>query len=351
MAIANNMVNIPVANSLSESRLSTPEKDLLNEIKLPELGLDLNSIFKPEVREETGTSSQSEVLKNFISQTLIKWTTASSALINMISAPIRLFSDDDPIKKIINKVSMFFTKLHLSSYSVAGLISAVEQKNPFLIFSFITEGVAAFLGLDKIYLFRGIATGIDGAVAGIKDKYGKSDFSSYSEGFSESIKAVRSSFNKLTEKLSKDPMHLFKMDGPDIAIFASLTAALGGVFGMTVNEKIGSVVRDVAGAIGDYGVFSLDNPIAKKSGFAYLAGSLLDFSGRIFNKGVAKLLGITHTDAFEKLKDAFLEAAIASDRIGQFYFLRYNQKSEGELEKDHTNADPKMSLHQFAQAA
>ena len=350
MAIENNMVNIPLTNSPAESRINTPIENSIPKERPGIPTIDFTDLFKSELKNNSSAKDSHHVLKDFISKTLIKWTTASSALVNMISAPVRLLKDEGPIKKIINKISMFFTKLHLSSYSAAGLISAFEQKNPFLVFSFLTEGIAAFLGLDKIYLFRGIATGIDGAVAGVKDKYGKSEFSSFSEGFKESIDAVKTSFNKLSEKLSKDPMYLFKMDGPDIAIFASLTAALGGMFGMTVNEKIGSIIRDIAGALGDYGIFSLDNPIAKKSGFAYLAGSLLDFTGRIFNQGVAKVLGITHIDAFARLKDAFLEAAIACDRIGQFYFLRYNQKTESELNTDHSQKTAQKKIMKASKA-
>ncbi len=235
---------------------------------------------------------QENALKNFISHELITFTTCTSALINMISAPVHLFDENNPLKKIINQISMCFTKLHLGAYSVAGLISSIEQKNPLLVFSFFTEGVAAFLGLRSIYLFRGIATGIDGAAAGIKDKHKKSHFSSYAEGWQHSTQAIKDTFKEFLYKFSKDPTHLFKLNGSDIAIFASLLAACGGVIGMTIHEKIGAAMRDVFGAVGDYGIFKLDNPIAKKSGFFYWAGSVLDLSARIFNKGMASFIGV-----------------------------------------------------------
>lgn len=275
--------------------------------------------------------SKPGALEDFISQTLVRWTTISSAAINMLSAPVRLFDDDNPLKKIINYISMAFTKLHLGTYSVSGLCSAIRQKNPLLVFSFFTEGVAAFLGLRNIYLFRGIATGIDGAVAGIKDKYKKSNFSSYSEGWNHSIKAITTSFAEFLDQSSKNPLHLFQLDGPDIAIFASLIASIGGIIGMTINEKIGGTIRDVFGGIGDIGVFKLDSPIAKNSGFAYLGGSILDLAARVFNKGVANILGVNNAGAFERLRDAFHEAAIAFDRVGQFFFLRYNQQDDENL--------------------
>ncbi len=320
------MVN-PSYAAAKEGTVAMPSQAQHPNIELQD---DIQQLFT-NTNNETNKQEDSS-LKDFIGQTLVKWTTGSSALVNFLSAPVRLFDDTNPIKKIINHISMFFTKLHLGTYSVAGLLSAFEQKNPLLVFSFFTEGVAAFLGLRSIYLFRGIATGIDGAVAGIKDKHKKSHFSSYSEGWQHSLQAIKEAGKDFWIKFSKDPTHIFKLDGNDIAIFASLLASCGGIFGMTVHEKIGAAVRDVSGAVGDYGIFKLDNPIAKQSGFFYLAGSIFDLSARVFNQSIASLLGVKNINAFEKLRDAFHEAAIAFDRIGQFFFLRYNQQNDENLQ-------------------
>jgi hypothetical protein len=279
---------------------------------------------------------QSGAVKEFIVKKLPEYTTYSSALVNLISAPIHLFEDSNTLKKIINKISMFFTKIHLGAYSVSGLMTAFKQKNPFLIFSFFTEGVAAFLGLRKIYMFRGIATGIDGAVAGIKDKFKKSEFNSFKEGWDFTLKSLKQSSSELLSKLSKDPSYIFKLDGSEIAIFASLAAAIGGFLGMTVNEKIFGAMRDIFGGLGDLGVFKLDNPLAKGSGMAYLGGTLMDLTARVFNKGIASILNINNTNAFERLRDSFHEAAIALDRIGSLLFLKYNQESDKDLKSNAT---------------
>ncbi len=342
MAITNTTPHIPgiapskiesVVNNNSEPKPDAQEFEAIQVQKTRDHPME--QIFEPIKSEPV---KKENVLKNFIGQELITFTTCSSALINMISAPIRLFDDNNLLKKIINQVSMFFTKLHLGAYSVAGLISSIEQKNPLLVFSFFTEGVAAFLGLRSIYLFRGIATGIDGAAAGIKDKHKRSHFLSYAEGWQHSTQAIKNTFKEFLHKFFQDPMHIFKLNGNDIAIFASLLAACGGVIGMTIHEKIGAAMRDVCGAVGDYGIFKLDNPIAKKSGFFYWGGSVLDLSARIFNKGMASFIGVKNVNAFEKLRDAFHEAAIAFDRAGQFFFLRYNQQSDEHL-KNRTRDD------------
>ncbi len=314
---------------------NTPELESEHEVEDKKLSREILNAISSQGTDGTPEKAEHTIenpIKDFISNTLITWTTASSAMVNLLSAPVRLFHDDNPLKKIINHVSMFFTKAHLGAYSVAGLFSAVEQKNPLLVFSFFTEGIAAFMNLRNIYLFRGIATGIDGAVAGIKDKHKRSNFSSYSEGWQHSLETIQKSFKDFGTKFAKDPWHLFKLDGSDIAIFASLLASVGGVMGMTINEKIGGAIRDISGAVGDYGIFKLDNPLAKSAGFLYLGGSILDLAARVFNKGVAAILGVNNPSAFEKLRDAFHECAIAFDRGGQYFFLRYNQQDNKKLE-------------------
>jgi hypothetical protein len=312
-------------------------------------------ISTPKITQEQETDSNQKLmsLKEFITKKLPEYTTYSSALVNIISAPIHLFEDSNPLKKIINKISMIFTKIHLGAYSVSGIITALKQKNPFLIFSFFTEGVAAFLGLRKIYMFRGIATGIDGAVAGIKDKYKKSEFNSYKEAWDFTLMSLKHATSELLNKLSKDPLYIFKLDGSEIAIFASLVAAMGGFLGMTVNEKIFGAIRDIFGGLGDIGVFKLDNPLAKGSGMAYLGGTLMDLTARVFNKGIASVLNINNTNAFERLRDSFHEAAIALDRIGSLLFLKYNQESDNDLKSNATKPQNKKRelLHSMAMAA
>lgn len=195
-------------------------------------------------------------------------------------------------------------------------------------------------------MFRGIATGIDGAVAGIKDKYKKSEFNSYKEAWDFTLMSLKHASSELLNKLSKDPLYIFKLDGSEIAIFASLVAAMGGFLGMTVNEKIFGAIRDIFGGLGDIGVFKLDNPLAKGSGMAYLGGTLMDLTARVFNKGIASILKINNTNAFERLRDSFHEAAIALDRIGSLLFLKYNQESDKDLELNATKPqNKKRELH------
>lgn len=325
----------------SQSTADLETDHAIEEIKFNREDLEQLSHHSNETK-----ANEKNPIEEFISKTLITWTTGSSALINILSAPVRLFHDDNPLKKIINQISMVFTKAHLGAYSVAGLISAIKQKNPMLVFSFFTEGIAAFMNLRNIYLFRGIATGIDGAAAGIKDKHKRSDFNSFTEGWQHFYNTVKEVSKDFSEKFAKDPLHIFKLEGCDIAIFASLIASVGGVIGMTINEKIGGAIRDISGAVGDYGIFKLDHPTAKSAGFFYLGGSILDLAARVFNKGIATILGVNNPSAFEKLRDAFHECAIAFDRLGQFFFLRYNQQDNKNLQEE-TRDNHKGYLNSF----
>ena len=349
MAIINTTTHIPetahrgienIANSNSESKPNSQEFETIQVQKTR----DHPEEIKLETAKPEAEKKPIHPIEEFLSKKVILWTTLSSILINMLSAPIHLFKNN-PIKDIINKVSMVFTKMHLLAYSANGLFCARRQKNPLLIFSFFTEGVAAFIGLRNNYLFRGIATGIDGAVTGIKGKYKKSEFSSYAEGWQHSWNAIKITFKDFATKFIKDPMHITRLDGADIAIFASLLAAAGGLFGMTVHEKVGGTVRDVSGGFGDVGILKLNNPLAQKCGFFALGGTILDLAARVFNKGIAAVLGVKNPEVFERLRDAFHEFAIASDRAGQFYFMRYNEQTDQSLQT--ATVDPNKSYLDF----
>jgi hypothetical protein len=266
-------------------------------------------------------------IKNFIDEKLVFFTTVSSVLFNFISAPIRLFDDENPLKKIINNVSMAFTKSHLLSYGCAGMMTAWEQKNPFLLFSFFTEGLSSVFDLRSIYLFRGIATGIDGAVAAVKERYENEN-----PGKEYKFKTIKESFDytwgklkEITQEVIDNPAILKKLGGEHTLVSSSFLMILGSIFGLTVNDKIGGSTRDFFGGFNDFGLTQLENPTGRKAGFFYLMGTAKDFLARFFSESSAKFFGIEEVDKFKKFRDFFHELALGFDRIGQYFFLRYNQ--------------------------
>lgn len=272
-------------------------------------------------------------MENTVGKKAILYTTASSAIINLISAPCRLLPDSNPLKNIINKLSMLFTRGHLLTYASAGIHAAWKQRNPFLLFSFAMEGVAAFLKLRGIYLFRGIATGLDGAITAIKDRFKKVSYSSFSEGWTHNWNASKTMFKEISENWSR------LKEGSYVAFVGSLAAAVSAIAGMTIHDSIG-VARDFLGALGDYGLCGFDHMLARRSGFSYLAGSVLDFVARLFNRGLASILGVKDINSFEKIRDGLHECAIALDRVGQYFFLKYNQELDLKSEQKTTSEAP-----------
>lgn len=267
---------------------------------------------------------------DFVNKKLVKYTTTISAITNFVSAPLRLFDDDHFGKRFANWLSMFLTKSHLLTYAAAGLDAAFKQKNPFLVFSFATEGIAAMLGLRTIYMFRGIATGVDGAVAAFKERFKEENpgqdykFKTFGESFQHGI----GEFKKIMGEVIKNPSLLLSLDGAHTLVSSSIMMVAGAIWGMLVNDKVGGSIRDLFGGFNDIGLTRLEDPTARQAGIYYVMGTAKDFIARFFNDFTANILGISDVEKFKRFRDLFHELALGFDRIGQFYFLRYNQGQE-----------------------
>jgi hypothetical protein len=285
---------------------------------------------------------------NTLDKKVMPLTAFGSAMINFISAPIRLFEDDNPLKKLINNISMLGTKLHLALYGAIGMWTAHEHKNPLLLFSFAVECLSSLFDLRKIYLFRGIATGIDGAVGAFKDRYEQrnpdKDFKhkNYSEGLSTNLKL----FKEILSELKANPKSLIELKGAPTLIASSILMVAGSIFGLTINDKIGASIRDIFGGFNDFGLTQLENKTARKSGGFYLLGTFKDLLARFFTADNAKLFGVTEIAKFERGRDALHELALGFDRIGQYYFLRFNQEGNANDEKIKERKNIERELHQ-----
>lgn len=304
--------------------------------------------LKSEKLEELNSSeTKLPQIINTLDKKVMPLTAFGSALINFISAPTRLLEDDNPLKKLINNISMFGTKLHLGLYGAIGMWTAHEHKNPLLLFSFAVECLSSLFDLRKIYLFRGIATGIDGAVGAFKDRYeernpGK-DFThkNYSEGLKTNLKL----FKEIVSELKANPKSLIELKGAPTLVASSILMVAGSLFGLTINDKIGASVRDIFGGFNDFGLTQLENKTARKSGGFYLLGTFKDLLARFFTADNAKLFGVTEIAKFERGRDVLHELALGFDRIGQYYFLRFNQEGNANDEKIKEMKNIKDNLH------
>ena len=315
--------------------------------------LVLNSVSeipeaKTEIHKEEDKLKKEDFI-NTIDKKVLPITSFGSAIINFISAPTRLFDDDNPLKKMINKISMFGTKLHLSLYGLMGMLTAHKQKNPFLLFSFAVESLSSMFDLRKIYLFRGIATGIDGAVGAFKDRFqeknpGKNfEHKNYADGFHKNIELFKEIFNEI----KANPMKVLSLEGAPTLVASSIAMIAGSIFGLTVNDYIGASIRDVFGGFNDFGLTQLESKIARKSGGFYLLGTFKDLIARFFTEKNAKVFGVNEVEKFKRGRDVMHELALGFDRIGQYYFLRYNQEDNTNTEKPQAQVekDSTLDLH------
>ena len=307
---------------------------------------DLENLAKNnnEIEQNTENTNKShsihDSIKDLVSKKLLKFTTAASVVVNLISAPVRLYDDENPLKKIINHISMIATKSHLLTYAASGLNNAIKDKNPFLLFSFAIEGLSAMFGIRKIYLFRGIASGVDGAIAGVQNRYKEQGKAASHDNFVDSFKDYFGEIKNITKEFFADPLQtLFRNDGVHKGIMSSWLMILGSFFGLTVNDSIGAGFRDGAGAINDYSLIEYESKTAKTSGAFYLSGSIFDFAAHLFGMN----------DKYKPFRNVFHEVAIALDRVGQYLFLRCLEESDEKPEKvkDVQKAkEPKKDLHQ-----
>jgi hypothetical protein len=288
-----------------------------------------------EVSKERSSGKNTFIkLGEFIGDRLLGFSTGISASLNVVSAIFRLTEDSNPIKKIVNFVSMLFTKAHQILYSLNGLSSGLKQKNPILSFSFSLEGLASLFDLRKMYLFRGIATALDAIPAALENKTKQRFYGSYSEAWSK----LWSAFKETLRETKNNPGDLIKEfkqigaskndSGEKTLVTSSLATILGSLWGLFINEAVGGSGRDFTGAFGDIGLFMKDDKLAKLSGFFYALGSGKDFIARIFNKKIANWLGIAEIDKFTRFRDFFHELSIASDKFGQLFFAKYNAQGE-----------------------
>ncbi len=284
---------------------------------------------------------------NTLDKKVMPFTAFGSALVNFISAPSRLFDDSNQLKKIINKISMLGTKLHLALYGAIGMWTAHEQKNPLLLISFGVECLSSLFDLRKIYLFRGIATGIDGAVGAFKDRFedrnpGK-DFKhkDYKEGWKTNLTL----FKEIFKEIKENPIKVAKLEGAPTLVASSILMVIGSVFGLTVNDKIGASIRDIFGGFNDFGLTQLENKTARKAGGFYLLGTFKDLIARFFTEKNAKIFGVTEVEKFKRGRDAMHELALGFDRIGQYYFLRFNQDGNAHDKKVDIKKDINQDLH------
>lgn len=276
---------------------------------LEEAQTQVQQTNKPEKKKE---KTFVKMFFDFISNTVLKYTTGFSALLNVTSAAVRTIKEDSKLQRGINIASLLATKKHLLTYAASGIQNAFETKNPILLVAFVWESFASLIsGVNNLYLLRAPGPALDQLPTALKamtEKYFGSDkFETFGEGWQKSWHCIK----EMTKEIFKNPSNLWKKQDQHLILFASAMTIASSALGVFVNEKVFGSLRDLFGCFGDWGLFVTKSDTAKKSGFFYLCGSLLDCVARFFK--------------VENIRSAWHEISIALDRIGQYFFIKYRQ--------------------------
>ncbi len=292
-----------------------------------------------------------ETKKTYLEELATKWkklsekyllplTTHVSVGFNLVSAAIRLLGKENPIVKLLNKLSVWFTRIHQVGYSVTGLGMALCKKNLFYVLSFGLEGLVALMPLRSIYLLKGLASALD-IVPSCIEKYTSDRF----KQFSESLGKTWNGITKTVQEAIKNPQLLLTKDSLDKQwpIFGAALSILGNIVGFSGADTIGGGIRDIGAILNDFGLLFKNNATAKRSGKFYMGGSVIDLAANgVGRYGQSKG---SSNGFFGNLRDALHEVALASDRMGQKYFIHYNTEKDLEHDKAALAKKQKINLH------
>ncbi len=271
--------------------------------------------------------------KKFSEKNILPISTYISVAFNLISAPIRLFGRENPVAKLLNKLSIVFTKIHQLGYAATGIGMAACKKNLFYVLSFGLEALVALLPLRSIYLFKGMASALD-ILPSCVEKYTKDRFSNFTESLPKTIgaiwQALKDFFNE-PKKYFASKESFNELLNTQVPIAGAALSILGNIVGFSGKDTLGGGIRDIGAILNDFGLLFKPNKTAVTSGRYYLGGSVVDLAANGIGKfGQSKG---SSNGMFGNIRDALHEIALASDRIGQKHFIHYNSQ------KDHPDSE------------
>ncbi len=277
--------------------------------------------------EKSNFEKNAHKWKEFSETHLLPKSTKVSVLFNLISAPLRLLGQDNPIAKLLNKLSIGFTKLHQLGYAATGIGTALTKKNLFYVLSFGLEAIAGLLPLRKIYLFRGMASALDILPTAIK-KYSKDEFKTFGESLPKTFNGIWSAIKDLW----KNPQKFMSKEGimdflnTHVPIAGAALSILGNIIAAFGKDTLGGGVRDIGAIFNDFALLFSGDKEGIKSGQYYFGGSTIDLAANAVGKyGQSKG---TSNGIFGKIRDCIHELALASDRWGQYLFVKFLNKQK-----------------------
>ncbi len=289
----------------------------------PEASRVGNNLSTDGPKQKSEFKEKAEAWKKYSEKNILPVTTFISVGFNLISAFFRLFGKNNPIVKLLNKLSLNVTRIHQIGYGLSGIGTALAKKNLFYLFSFGSEIAVAFAKLRNMYLWKGLPSSLDIVPSCIK-KYTKDEFESFSESIPKTLDGIWKTMKEalMNWRIMLKPESLVKQ----WPIIGAALSILGIAIGVTVHEKIGSGIRDIGAVLNDCGLLFNESATAKKSGRYYIGGSSIDFAANLVGKK-------DDTGVLGNIKDSLHELSLASDRLGQKNFLHFVNEEESEAEK------------------
>jgi len=269
--------------------------------------------------------------KEFSETHILPKSTKVSVLFNLISAPLRLLGQNNPIAKILNKLSGICTTIHQLGFAATGIGTGLFKKNIFYLISFGIEALAGILPLRKIYLFRGMAAALDILPTCVK-KYTKNEFKNFGESLPKTCGAIwqaMKDFCQNPKKYFANKENRLELLNTQIPIIGAGLCILGNIVA-SFKDTLGGAIRDVGAILNDCALLFSGDKDGVRSGQYYLGGSVTDLGANIVGK-YGQSQG-SNNGKFGNIRDCIHELALASDRWGQMLFAKFLNKTKDQDE-------------------
>jgi hypothetical protein len=273
---------------------------------------------KKQVKSLSPFEEQCKYYGELLTHKLSKKIAWASAILNFISAPLRLIKNN-PFTKFINQISLKLTKSHQFVYGFSGILKSLRKRNPLHLASFVLEAITSLFKLRQIYIFKSLASNTDILPFCIEHLTGgSSEFNSFKEGWQDTWTAIK----QMLGEVRRDPSILLKKENLNrhLPVVSVIASTIGAALGLLRDDIVGGIIRNIGGIGNDFGLLFSQKLTEIKSGKWYTGGSLLDLGARILQI-IGDKLGINN-DTLAGARDMLHELALGSDKVGQRYFLQ-----------------------------
>lgn len=277
-------------------------------------------------------SAEKPGFMSFIRKSAPKWAYALSSVFHGVAALNNMTKFLSPkLKKFLDTNSVRFTKGITSVIYFFLSLEALKHNRIFDFFARILDPLLVpWMGLSDIHLARGMSAGLTQidisqnkrvkANPKSKTKLGNliANFKAFKEMLTETLDGGFGKHRKIFVPKEKESGHTMALTGYLIMLGSFLGIAFGANQRNFMN-KLGGLIRNLGGFIGDFTMIMHSEPDNQKSGFFYATNAVIDALQRFLPEEVAET--INHLN-------------MILNNIGTYYFGRLSQKRTDGTFKD-----------------